>query len=214
MVFSAIPAFAETHPELQDNETSSESEYTEYGKNDFNSTSFSETDSSNNQQDEEKTVEESYIEEGDLDKSDDEEIDKSQRTTDESSNDESVSNEVKESPAISIVDEIGNENEFTAILKNYSTDNKRVKAAVWSDINGQDDLKWYGCEFINDQYIARIPVINHRALGKYYVHFYDENNMRFIAASEFNVSKPGCSRITAENIDKKTGSFDIIIENP
>ena len=220
MVFSVIPAFAETLPELQDNETSSESEYTEYGKNDFNSTSFSEPDFSNNQQDEEKTVEESYIEEGDLDKSDDEEIDKSQRTTDESandepaSNDESVSNEVKESPAISIVDEIGNENEFTAILKNYSTDNKRVKAAVWSDINGQDDLKWYGCEFINDHYIARIPVINHRALGKYYVHFYDENNMRFIAASEFNVSKPGCSRITAENIDKKTGSFDIIIENP
>lgn len=48
-----------------------------------------------------------------------------------------------------------------------------VKFAIWSDENGQDDLKWYKTTLSADKtYSLKLPLTNHKGIGKYNVHIY------------------------------------------
>lgn len=53
----------------------------------------------------------------------------------------------------------------------YDTGN--INYAVWSDENGQDDIKWYNASKSADKtYSGNIPLSNHKGVGKYQVHAY------------------------------------------
>ncbi|MGT2755284.1 GBS Bsp-like repeat-containing protein [Streptococcus ovis] len=60
-------------------------------------------------------------------------------------------------------------------LKNIYSD-QTVNYAVWSDANGQDDLKWYAATKASDKtFTGNIPLSNHVGTGKYHVHVYQGN---------------------------------------
>lgn len=82
---------------------------------------------------------------------------------------------------------------FTATVRNASAKEgiKSVQLAVWSDKNGQDDLRWYLASKNTDgTYTAKIHLANHQFTGgKYHVHtYYTLTNGRQIglAAGELN----------------------------
>ena len=52
-------------------------------------------------------------------------------------------------------------------------DTQNLSFAVWSDENGQDDLKWYDASKLADKtYTGKVLLANHRGIGKYHVHAY------------------------------------------
>lgn len=65
---------------------------------------------------------------------------------------------------------------LTATFSNIY-DREEVSFAVWSDENGQDDLKWYTATTTKDRTVAgTIPLQNHIGVGKYHVHAYQGKN--------------------------------------
>ncbi|MDO4490416.1 MAG: GBS Bsp-like repeat-containing protein [Lachnospiraceae bacterium] len=72
-----------------------------------------------------------------------------------------------------------------AVLK-YASSASGVKFAVWSETNGQDDIKWYSASQKSDgSWSATIKAANHKSSGKYQVHCYDGSN-RFLGAATFS----------------------------
>lgn len=52
-------------------------------------------------------------------------------------------------------------------------DHQDLQFAVWSDENGQDDLRWYSAKKTADRtYLADVLLNQHKGVGKYHVHAY------------------------------------------
>jgi len=67
---------------------------------------------------------------------------------------------------------------------------KNVRAAVWSDVNGQDDLVWYDAYGSGTQWGITVPISNHMDEGTYSVHVYATDtlgNTGFAGATSFTV---------------------------
>lgn len=100
--------------------------------------------------------------------------------------------------------------------KNYklalsTTEYTNIKFAVWSENNGQDDLKWYTGKKVGSVYTAEAAIKNHGSTGRYYVHAYGYKNGKtyFISGSNFTVDAPTEGNFKTEVTD--TGfqvSFD------
>lgn len=90
---------------------------------------------------------------------------------------------------------------------------KEVQFPVWSSLDGQDDLKWYKAQKVNeDIYECTIDVKNHYGLGKYNVHAYgiDMNNKRFyLTSSEFEAIQPQINEITISEENSDKGLFRV-----
>ena len=68
-------------------------------------------------------------------------------------------------PKISVADTDGQERKYTAVLENASAVGQisDVKFAVWSDVNGQDDLVWYqGTRKNADTWNVGIEISRHK----------------------------------------------------
>lgn len=66
-------------------------------------------------------------------------------------------------------------------------DDPTVRLAVWSDENGQDDLKWYSASKSADRtYLANVLLENHKGIGTYHVHAY--NGQRALGAYTMTVT--------------------------
>lgn len=76
-----------------------------------------------------------------------------------------------------------------------------IRAAVWGDTKGQNDLKWYDLS----QGKARIDIADHRETGNYRLHLYGVKNGKYsyITGSSFMVSGFVSSKLTID----KTGSY-------
>lgn len=91
-----------------------------------------------------------------------------------------------------------------------------IKFAVWSDLGGQDDLRWYSAIQDGGNYYYDIPVSNHKTLGKYYVHTYIEKEngqMVHLENITFGVSGKATGDIVAESIDGTNGTFILNLTN-
>ncbi|WP_239472479.1 GBS Bsp-like repeat-containing protein [Streptococcus alactolyticus] len=91
----------------------------------------------------------------------------------------------------------------------YAPSNGQVKYAIWSEENGQDDLRWYDD---NGKGLTQIALKNHKGYGKYFVHTYLSQNGQMIGINgqEFTVDRPELSyQITKVN----GNSFDVLIHN-
>lgn len=84
-----------------------------------------------------------------------------------------------------------------------------VQFPTWSNLNGQDDLRWYdGTKVSNRMWKARIPFSNHEDLGYYTTHVYA--NGAFIAASISNVT--GNTTIQAPSqTSRANGFYDVLV---
>lgn len=66
-----------------------------------------------------------------------------------------------------------------------------VKYAVWSDTNGQDDIKWYDATTSGTTATGLINVANHSGTGTYHLHAYQSDNgqMYFLISTDFTVKQ-------------------------
>lgn len=91
-----------------------------------------------------------------------------------------------------------------------------VRYAVWSDKNGQDDLKWYTAKNTSDSFTANIDLANHKTTGLYHIHAYGLNrkgNLVLLGVStDLNVEADSSADISIENMDSQNGSFYIRLQ--
>ena len=53
-----------------------------------------------------------------------------------------------------------------------------VRFAVWSSVNGQDDLTWYTAKKNSSgQWTYTVPLVNHNSTGTYFIHIYSGNKL-------------------------------------
>lgn len=66
-----------------------------------------------------------------------------------------------------------------------------VKYAVWSDTNGQDDIKWYDATTSGTTATGLINVTNHSGTGTYHLHAYQSDNgqMYFLTSTDFTIKQ-------------------------
>ena len=90
-----------------------------------------------------------------------------------------------------------------------------VRFAVWSEENGQDDLRWYESSNISkgtwQQYI---PIAAHKSAGRYQVHAYGvkkNGTCIALATTTFTISDIKAQKITVRNVNNRAGSFDVVI---
>ena len=69
--------------------------------------------------------------------------------------------------------------------------NGSVKYAIWSDVNGQDDIKWYDASVSQAIATGLINVANHSGTGTYHLHAYQSDNgkMYLLGKTEFTMKK-------------------------
>lgn len=68
-----------------------------------------------------------------------------------------------------------------------------VQFPVWSDVNGQDDIRWYSAtRNSRGDWTVTVPLVNHKSHGGYTVHAYATflGRQMFVGAASFNVAAP------------------------
>ena len=120
---------------------------------------------------------------------------------------------------ITAKDKDGTENTYdlkitsTGIVKNV----QRVRFAVWSEMNGQDDLVWYeGTKGTSGQWAAAANIAkNHKTAGTYQLHVYavtTDGKSHFMGKTTFKVTEPSMS-VSVENYQKDKGTFDVVVRD-
>lgn len=112
----------------------------------------------------------------------------------------------------------GVEKIFDISLKNleFPAGEEGVMFAVWGDVNGQNDLRWYSANKEDkDSYSVSISINDHKELGKYYVDTYCRtkyNGLVYIGGTMFDVSmKPSLVSVSAGEGDGTRGTFRVEI---
>ena len=76
-----------------------------------------------------------------------------------------------------------------------------VRFAVWSSVNGQDDLTWYTAKKNSSgQWTYTVPLVNHNSTGTYFIHVY--SGSKLVAHTTAQVAKlPAPDTVTAQVSD-------------
>lgn len=85
-----------------------------------------------------------------------------------------------------------------------------VSVAVWSEDNGQDDLKWYiPSKNSAGNWTFEFPISDYKKAGKYNVHAYagDGSISLFASSATFNVEKAQASALNVRSLNTSTGAF-------
>lgn len=93
---------------------------------------------------------------------------------------------------------------------------KRVAFAVWSNVNGQDDIRWYTATPTEDKYVIKIPFSNHNDTGIYNIHtyaYYANGTSVLVNGTTIDIQEVSVGSIDIKNVDTLAGSFDVIISN-
>ena len=92
---------------------------------------------------------------------------------------------------ITAKDETGKESQYELTAKNVRNADQ-VRFAVWSDVNGQDDLIWYDAKKKSSTWSTEISIVNHKTAGVYNVHVYSTvgKKQTLIGNTTFKVSSP------------------------
>ena len=112
----------------------------------------------------------------------------------------------------------GRESVFRATLSGLKVPAgvKNVQFAVWGNVNGQNDVRWYTATKNSDgSYSYDISITNHKELGMYSVHAYcttQGNSLKYISAAEFEVTaRPTVAQIQVSDINGTTGTFKVTV---
>ncbi|MGL4697021.1 GBS Bsp-like repeat-containing protein [Enterococcus larvae] len=92
---------------------------------------------------------------------------------------------------------------------------KQILLPVWSDKNGQDDIKWYvGKRNSDGTYSAPITISNHKDAGKYNLHVYAQlsnGTNKYVTATTFNVTAPTAT-VSTGAFNKSAGTFTVTVK--
>ena len=86
--------------------------------------------------------------------------------------------------------------------------NCSVKYAVWSDVNGQDDIKWYDASVSQAVATGLINVANHSGTGTYHLHAYQSDNgkMYLLGKTEFTMKNTSYNTPYYNQKDERWGN--------
>ncbi|MBD5542616.1 MAG: hypothetical protein HDR00_15765, partial [Lachnospiraceae bacterium] len=92
-----------------------------------------------------------------------------------------------------------------------------MRFAVWSAVNGQDDLIWYTAKDNgNGTWTAVVPISAHKgSAGTYYVHAYGQNiytTNQFLKDTTFKVEGPKVGTVKTSDVDSGAGTFTVRVE--
>ena len=89
----------------------------------------------------------------------------------------------------------------------------RVRFAVWSEADGQDDIIWYKASSEGGKYTVSIPIRNHRGMGKYHIHVYYTVNGKefFLQKTEFSVDNAAVSTVSVKDQNNQTGTYRLTV---
>ncbi|WP_197456673.1 GBS Bsp-like repeat-containing protein, partial [Streptococcus sp. DD12] len=95
------------------------------------------------------------------------------------------------------------------LTSNSISDLSTVRFAVWSEANGQDDLKWYRAD-ANGQALA--PYRNHKGTGVYNIHAYQEVNgqVRGLTTTTLTIAP---AQLTTSIQRQEEGVYQVTISN-
>ena len=93
---------------------------------------------------------------------------------------------------------------------------RQVQFAVWSEENGQDDIKWInGTAGANGSWSSKAIINQFKSYGTYNVHIYgtlENGSSVFMGNTTFEVSKPTW-KVEIENKNDEEGTFEIKIKD-
>ena len=129
-------------------------------------------------------------------------------------------NETKPSGSISILNNNGSGTFDVVISDVYSPKGVRtVQVPVWSEADGQDDIRWYEATRQTDgNYKVTVQVANHKNVtGLYNVHlYYVQNDGSQIGVggtqTKVTLSEPKAD-LAITGLNNATGSYDLVISN-
>lgn len=108
-------------------------------------------------------------------------------------------------------------NEYVAELTGISIPGgvKNIQFPAWSQVNGQDDIRWYTLENNgSNTYRCKISIADHKGLGKYSVHAYaqmPDNSLIFLGSSGFETEAPSVGSVQASVGSNAGGQFQVKI---
>nr|WP_105158319.1 GBS Bsp-like repeat-containing protein [Streptococcus suis] len=110
---------------------------------------------------------------------------------------------------------------FDVIISNVvgSSSVQTVLVPIWSDINGQDDLRWYSAtRQSNGTYKVSVNKKDHKdSTGQYHIHLYYQYSSGrgpIVDAIPFNLPAVQVQgKIQVQNVNAESGTFDVIISN-
>lgn len=136
--------------------------------------------------------------------------------------------EVKDSSAATAIQEVAagtltirhqnaGSGKFDVIVSNLSNSSgiRAVKLPVWTEENGQDDLRWYtATKQANGTYKVTIDRKDHKnGVGTYHVHlYYEDASGKGIGVATARTSFAATGKISVQNLNPSAGTFDIIIQ--
>ena len=125
-------------------------------------------------------------------------------------------------PKPSITSSISEQAVLDIAVHNISPDVKEVLLPVWSNVNGQDDLKWYTAQRqANGTYTARIFLKHHQFnTGAYSIHLYTKdtsNQQSFVTGITFTVAPENVPSIpkpvlAIENLEAGKGKYQVSVQ--
>lgn len=79
------------------------------------------------------------------------------------------------------------------------------RIAMWSQQDGQDDLKWFrGEKQADETWVVKVPMCIYKDLWRYQIHAYDGSNL--IAGTSINIVQTVTHRFTNYTVSTKTAS--------
>lgn len=86
--------------------------------------------------------------------------------------------------------------------------NGAVKYAVWSDVGGQDDIRWYDASTMGNMASSLFNASQHHGTGTYHIHVYQSDNgqMFFLTSTDFNVKQTNYDAPYFNQRDPRWGS--------
>ncbi|MCK1207333.1 GBS Bsp-like repeat-containing protein [Streptococcus uberis] len=120
---------------------------------------------------------------------------------------EVVTEVVKKSPTI-----------FDILVKNVPDVITSLQVPVWSEVNGQDDIKWYDAiKQVDNTYLVTVNTLNHKSsTGIYKAHIYGYNvitqsRIGLSSNTSFNVEVAKNATVSIINYAEKKSSFDVVV---
>lgn len=95
---------------------------------------------------------------------------------------------------------------------------KEVTFGVWSNHNGQDDLKWYTASVSGNSYVAELDVKNHKTTGTYSVHVYGiaQNGQKVFLAGHgalVNIKGTSSGKIRTSDVNANKGTVKVTLSD-
>lgn len=91
-----------------------------------------------------------------------------------------------------------------------------VSFAVWNDVDGSSDLKWYTAERVGDKYVANVSIEEHGNAGAYNVHTYasyKNGSNQCLSGETLSIKDISVESVEIMNVNKVAGTFDVVVSN-